>query len=230
MKLSSPRRFAGFLALPIAAALLFSACSSDDESGAGDDSGGEESSGAVNVSGSSTVAPISTRVAELWAESGSTAEVNVDGPGTGDGFVLFCDGETDISDASRPIKEEEADVCKENGIEFIELKVAFDGLSVLTNPANTVECLNFVDLYAIAGPESQGIDTWEDAGRPGRGARLRHDVPRGFARHHRPRRGVGHLRQLHRDRAVRHRRGPPRGGQDHRGPGGDHPSRLPVLR
>ncbi len=165
MKLSSHRRTAGFLALPVAAALLFSACSSDDESGTdgGGDSGGD-SSGVVNISGSSTVAPISTRVAELWEESGSSAEVNVDGPGTGDGFVLFCDGETDISDASRPIKAEEADVCKENGIEFIELKVAFDGISVLTNPANTVECLNFLDLYAIAGPESQGITTWEDAG------------------------------------------------------------------
>jgi phosphate transport system substrate-binding protein len=163
VKLSSPRRLAGFLALPVAAALLFSACSSDDESGDGD-SGGEEGSGVVDVSGSSTVAPISTRVAELWEESGSAAEVNVDGPGTGDGFVLFCDGETDISDASRAIKPEEAEVCEQNGIEFIELKVAFDGLSVLTNPANTVECLNFVDLYAIAGPESQGIGTWEDAG------------------------------------------------------------------
>ncbi len=161
MKLTSNRRITAFLVAPIVAALVLSACSSDDESGS---DGGGETSGVVNISGSSTVAPISTRVAELWEESGATDAVNVDGPGTGDGFVLFCEGETDISDASRPIKAEEAEICEQNGIEFIELKVAFDGLSVLTNPANEVECLNFVDLYAIAGPESQDIATWEDAG------------------------------------------------------------------
>lgn len=147
--------------------LVAAGCSSDDEASNGGDGGGSGGgeAGTVNVSGSSTVAPISTRVAELWEESGSSAAVNVDGPGTGDGFVLFCEGETDISDASRPIKAEEAETCESNGIEFIELKVAFDGLSVITNPANDVACLNFADLYAIAGPESQGIGTWEDAGK-----------------------------------------------------------------
>lgn len=163
---STTRRWLKMLALPLAAVLVLGACSSDDSSEddtSGTDSG-EAATGTVNISGSSTVAPISTRVAELWADSGSEATVNVDGPGTGDGFVLFCDGETDISDASRAIKEEEAAACEENGIEFIELKVAYDGISVLTNPANeAVECLSFADMYALVGPESQGFSTWADA-------------------------------------------------------------------
>lgn len=151
------------VALPVAAALLLGACGSDGEDGASTDGGGSDA-GTVNISGSSTVAPISTRVAELLEETGNASTVNVDGPGTGDGFVLFCDGETDISNASRPIKAEEDDVCKENGVDYIELKIAFDGLSVITNPDNdAVACLNFPDLYALAGPESQGFESWADA-------------------------------------------------------------------
>src|SRR5690606_32782381 len=87
----------------------------------------------------------------------------VDGPGTGDGFALFCDGEIDIADASRPIKDEEVAVCEENGIEYVELKVAYDGMSVMTNPNNdAVDCLSFADLYALTGPESEGFETWAD--------------------------------------------------------------------
>jgi phosphate transport system substrate-binding protein len=120
--------------------------------------------GTINISGSSTVAPISTRVAEKFAKVAPGVEVNVDGPGTGDGFKLFCDGETDISDASRPIKKEEADACAAKGIDYIELKIGIDGLTVMTNPANTaVECLSLADLYALAGPESKGFTNWRDA-------------------------------------------------------------------
>ncbi|MCJ7672049.1 MAG: substrate-binding domain-containing protein, partial [Acidimicrobiia bacterium] len=77
-----------------------------------------QSSGDVNVSGSSTVEPITSLVAELFAEKNPDVSVRVDGPGTGDGFVLFCKGETDISDASRAIKDEgdEAPACDANGI------------------------------------------------------------------------------------------------------------------
>jgi phosphate transport system substrate-binding protein len=152
------------LALPLAAVLVLGACSSEDEADSGSDSGGDTAaSGTVNVTGSSTVAPISTRVAELWEESGSEATVNVDGPGTGDGFALFCEGDADVTGASRPIDEEEIATCEENGVEFIELKIAFDGISVITNSENTVECLSFVDLYALIGPEAQGFANWEDA-------------------------------------------------------------------
>ena len=77
---------------------------------------------------------------------------------------LFCAGTTDISDASRKIKDEEAAVCKTAGIDYIELKVAIDGLSVLTSTSNTaVSCLSFADLYALTGEESQGFKTWADA-------------------------------------------------------------------
>ena len=125
---------------------------------------GEDLSGEINISGSSTVQPISVRVAELYEEVAPDVIVNVDGPGTGDGFELFCSGEIDIADASRPIDEEEAATCEENGIEFIEAKVAFDGISVLTNPANEdVTCLTFADLYALIGPEAEGIENWSDA-------------------------------------------------------------------
>jgi phosphate transport system substrate-binding protein len=149
------------LALPLALALVASACGGDETT----DGTGGSASGVVNVTGSSTVAPISTRVAELWEQQGDAATVNVDGPGTGDGFMLFCQGEADVTGASRPIKDSEADECREAGVEYIELKVALDGLSVITSRDNDVECLNFVDLYAIAGPESQGLSTWEQAGR-----------------------------------------------------------------
>jgi phosphate transport system substrate-binding protein len=156
-------RLAWFLALLAVFGLLATACGNDDTESSDGESGGGSASGTINVSGSSTVAPITTRVAELWEESGSTATVNVDGPGTGDGFVLFCDGETDIQDASRPIKAEELQACEDNGIEFIELKIAFDGISVITNTGNDIECLNFADLYALVGPESQGFRNWTDA-------------------------------------------------------------------
>ncbi len=118
----------------------------------------------VVVSGSSTVEPITSLVAEDFADATDGFEYEVDGPGTGDGFALFCDDEIDISDASRPISEEEIAACEENGIEYVELKVAVDGISVITSAANTaVTCLSFVDLYALLGPESQGLDEWSAA-------------------------------------------------------------------
>lgn len=124
-------------------------------------------SGAITVSGSSTVEPISTGVAELLKEANPEFNFTIEGPGTGDGFKRFCAGETDISDASRKIKAEgEADVCSAAGIEYVELQIAFDGITVMTSPDNTgVECLSFADLYALVGPESQGVATW-DAAQP----------------------------------------------------------------
>jgi phosphate transport system substrate-binding protein len=96
--------------------------------------------------------------------SGGELKVTVEGPGTGDGFAKFCAGETDISDASRTIKDEEAQACADAGIEFVELEIAIDGLTVATNPANTgVECLDVPALYALVGPESEGFANWSDA-------------------------------------------------------------------
>lgn len=123
--------------------------------------------GSIAVSGSSTVEPISTGVAELLKETNPDFNFTIEGPGTGDGFKRFCAGETDISDASRKIKAEgEADVCAAAGIEYIELPIAFDGITVMTSPQNSaIECLSFADLYALIGPESQGFTTW-DAAQP----------------------------------------------------------------
>ncbi len=156
-----------WLSLLLAFGLVVAACGGDDANttdttqASSADCPSDE--GDVVVSGSSTVEPISARVGELLEDCGSGVLATVDGPGTGDGFELFCAGETDISDASRPIKEEEAVACADAGIDFIELKVGIDGLSVLTNPDNDVECLSFADLYSLIGPESEGFESWSDA-------------------------------------------------------------------
>ncbi len=144
----------------LSAALVLGACAPDDAGG----SSGGDLSGEIVVSGSSTVEPITSLVAENFSGLNPGLEISVDGPGTSDGFELFCNGDTDISDASRTIEEEEIQACEDAGIEFIELKVAIDGITVLTNPANNaVGCLDFYDLYALLGPESEGFENWSDA-------------------------------------------------------------------
>ncbi len=126
--------------------------------------GSREGIGEIFVSGSSTVEPITNVVAEAYAAQNSGFEYTVEGPGTGDGFALFCNGETDISDASRAISEEEIATCEENGVGYVELLVAYDGLSVITSAENAeVSCLSFLDLYALLGPESEGFASWSDA-------------------------------------------------------------------
>lgn len=132
--------------------------------GGGDDDGGGGLEGDIFVSGSSTVEPISGLNAEKFRGANPEVNIAVEGPGTGDGFELFCNGESDISDASRQIDDEEIAACEENGIEYIELEVALDGITVMTSPENSaVECLTTGDLYALVGPESQGFSTWSDA-------------------------------------------------------------------
>jgi phosphate transport system substrate-binding protein len=120
--------------------------------------------GSVDIHGSSTVAPISLAVAEDFTALNQGFGYFVGDEGTGDGFAnFFCVDNADISDASRPIKEEEAALCAESAVEFVELKVAFDGLAVITSPQNPLECVNLYDLYALFGPESNDIKTWQDA-------------------------------------------------------------------
>jgi phosphate transport system substrate-binding protein len=119
--------------------------------------------GTIAISGSSTVQPITSAIAETFNATNPDVAISVDGPGTGDGFKLFCAGSLDIADASRKIKDEEAALCQAAGIEYTELKVAIDGISVLTSAANTaVTCLSFADLYALIGPESTGFAKWSD--------------------------------------------------------------------
>jgi phosphate transport system substrate-binding protein len=148
---------AAALSLGLILALVAAACSSKNGSGSG---GGKK----VVISGSSTVQPISSLVAEDFSKSNPDVSVTVDGPGTGDGFALFCKGQTDISDASRPIKDDEKAICDSAGIKYTELKIGLDGITVMTNPKNTaVDCLSKADLYALVGPESTGFKNWSDA-------------------------------------------------------------------
>ena len=147
-------------------ALFGAACSTSTDSNETTSTTGAKSSatGSIVISGSSTVEPISTAVAEAFSSSNPDVDIAVDGPGTGDGFQLFCEGSTDMSNASRPIKDEEAAACESNGVEFIELKVGIDGLSVITSASNdSLRCVTFNDLYALVGPESTGFKNWSDA-------------------------------------------------------------------
>lgn len=118
----------------------------------------------VFISGSSTVEPISVRVAELYEDVVDDVYVDVEGPGTGDGFKKFCAGETDISDASRAIKESEAESCAEAGVTFTEIIVGIDGIAVLTSENNdAVDCVSFENLYGLLGPQSEEVESWADA-------------------------------------------------------------------
>jgi len=154
--------------LAFAGMLLLAACSnggaSASPSAGGSTGGGGDLSGEIVISGSSTVEPISSIVASDFNAANPDVQYTVDGPGTGDGMALLCDGSIDIADASRPIEDEEAAVCEQNGINYIELQIGIDGISVITSHDNTeVTCLSFADLYALTGPESQGFDTWDAA-------------------------------------------------------------------
>ncbi len=121
----------------------------------------------IIIDGSSTVAPISSAVAEEFQRGNPGVRVPVGISGTGGGFKKFCAGETDISDASRPIKESEVEQCAQNGIEYIELPVAFDGLAVLVNPANDwAECLTVGELKTIWEPAAEGVITNWNQVRP----------------------------------------------------------------
>lgn len=121
---------------------------------------GEILEGTILVDGSSTVAPITAAVAEEFQKLNPGVRVPVGISGTGGGFKKFCSGETDISDASRPIKESEVELCNQNGIEYVELPVAFDGLAVMVNPANDfVDCLTVEELKKIWEPAAEGVIT-----------------------------------------------------------------------
>ena len=158
------KRMPSLLATGVTLMLVLTACGSssgneDPGAGSGDGDGGE-----IFVSGSSTVEPITNAVAEAHAVENADFQYTIEGPGTGDGFALFCNGETDISDASRAISDEEIALCEEAGVEYVELLVAYDGLSVITSAENAgVSCLSFLDLYALLGPESEGFASWRDA-------------------------------------------------------------------
>ncbi len=119
-------------------------------------------SGSVLIDGSSTVFPISEAMAEEFQKKHPNVKVTVGVSGTGGGFKKFCAGETDITGASRPIKPSEVELCKKNNIEYVELPVAFDGLSVVINPKNEfAKCLKVEELKKMWEPAAQGkIKSW----------------------------------------------------------------------
>ena len=120
----------------------------------------KELAGGVTADGSSTVAPLATIAAELFRKQHPNVRVTVGISGTGGGFERFCRGETDLSNASRPIEEDERELCRKRGIEFVELQVANDGLSVVVNPANDwADCLTIGQLKRIWEPRSN-VRTW----------------------------------------------------------------------
>jgi len=119
-------------ALLLALSLVLAACGG----GAGAEQGGGNVSGQISIEGSSTVQPITQAVAEGFAQENPDVQITVGGAGTGDGFEAFCAGETQISDASRPIEPEEQQACEEGGVEYIEIPVAYDGISVVVNAQN----------------------------------------------------------------------------------------------
>lgn len=139
--------------------IALAACGGGDP---GTDTAPSGKSGGIEIDGSSTVFPITEAVAEDFRKVNSNVQVNVGVSGTGGGFKRFIKGETDISDASRPIRDTEAQTAADNGIEFLELSIALDGLSVVVSPANDfIECLTVAELKSIWEPESS-IDSWND--------------------------------------------------------------------
>src|ERR671921_850724 len=144
----------------LALSLVLAACGG---SSAGGSAGGGQVSGSINIEGSSTVQPITQAAAELFREENPDAKIEVGGAGTSDGFEAFCQGDTQISDASRPIDvAEEVPVCKENGVEYIEIPVAYDGISVVVNKQNNwATDVTSEELKTMWEPAAEGkITQW----------------------------------------------------------------------
>ncbi|MPZ62601.1 MAG: phosphate ABC transporter substrate-binding protein PstS family protein [Propionibacteriales bacterium] len=160
------RRLAAPAAVALSLTLALAACGSGDDSQASEGGGGggggdAELSGEIAIDGSSTVAPLSEPMGELFNQEQSGVNVSVGTSGTGGGFEKFCVGETDISDASREIADEEIQMCEQNGIEFEQLTVANDALSVVVHPDNPVECITVDQLNQIFDPKST-ISSWSE--------------------------------------------------------------------
>ena len=163
--LMSPRR----VALVAVAALALASCG-------GGSSSSSDLTGNILIDGSSTVAPLMTLLAEDFQDENSGVRVTVGTSGTGGGFEKFCAGETDIANASREIKESEIEACKANGIEFLEVIIANDALSVVVNNDNTwAKCLTVDQLQTMWGPDAEGkVSNWNqiDASFPNQALNL----------------------------------------------------------
>jgi phosphate binding protein len=179
MPLHSPAALVRIVAVGLALAMTLAACAPRTGSGGNAPLSREQESpvvvptvsnqaqlatlrGDIIADGSSTVYPVTQAAAEEFRKLAPNVRTSVGISGTGGGFKKFCAGETDISDASRPISVEERALCAQNNVEFIELPVAYDALSVVVSPRNTwVECLTVAELKKMWEPEAQGtITNW----------------------------------------------------------------------
>lgn len=158
------RSFAAFSLL----AVMISGCGSNSspENASGSETSnvatGEKVSGKISMDGSSTVGPVSEAMAEAFTAGNPEVQMDVAVSGTGGGFKKFAAGEIDIAGASRPIEDKEIAACKEKGVEFVEIPIAFDGLSVVVNPQNDwVEDITVAELKKIWEPNS-AVKTWKD--------------------------------------------------------------------
>jgi phosphate transport system substrate-binding protein len=159
------QRFGVSAAFVLAGALALSACGGQQaESGSGSTGadGAAALSGSIASDGSSTVGPLTSAAAELFMTENTGVQITVGTSGTGGGFKKFCAGQTQLSNASRPIKDEEKAACEAAGIEYQELIVANDALTVVVNKENTfVKCLTVAELNTLWGPEATGkITKW----------------------------------------------------------------------
>jgi phosphate transport system substrate-binding protein len=159
----STARTAQTLLVSLSALLVISACGRG-----GSDGGATDARRVITADGSSTVAPVTEAVAEEFQRANAGTRVTVGTSGTGGGFQKFCRGETDISDASRPITPKELEACAAAGVTFIEIPVAYDGLAVVVHPSNTwATSMTVAELKKLWEPAAQGkVTRWSQI-RPG---------------------------------------------------------------
>ena len=183
--------------------LVAAGCGGDDDSAAGTTSAaaGSDLSGDITIDGSSTVGPLTSAAAEAFNGENSGVNITVGTSGTGGGFELFCKGETDISDASRAIKPEEAAACKSGGVTYVELRVASDGITMVTSNALERRRQRQPHDRSAEGDLGPRLDDQQLEGHPPRGHLQRRAAHAGG-----PRLAVGHLRLLQRE-GPRHERG-----------------------
>ena len=158
------QRFGAPAALALVGALALSACGGQQAASGSNESGSGAAalSGTITSDGSSTVGPLTSAAAELFMTENTGVNITVGTSGTGGGFKKFCEGQTQMSNASRPIKDEEKAACDAKGIEFQEIVVANDALTVVANKDNAfLKCLTVEELKTLWGPEATGkVTTW----------------------------------------------------------------------